>query len=185
MSFSRPTWTSIFRSRIMLLLLHVRLPVSDHVVAVAETLLAQIANERSVAVLKRRAGTGRCHATRKNASAPHRNCGTSDRSDSPRHNGDASPASRPHLLLLRDDHSLLLFSHSPKLFVPLLFLVLVRLCDGVGALQMVVKLRPVPEGLQTHPARQTVVLFFKELKSRHDLLLLLSHRRSSGSASSG
>ena len=41
----------------LLLLLDMRLPMSDHVVAVAETLLAQVADEGTVAVLERRART--------------------------------------------------------------------------------------------------------------------------------
>ena len=44
------------------LLFDMRLPMSDHVIAVAEALLAQVADERAVTVLERRSRTRRCDA---------------------------------------------------------------------------------------------------------------------------
>ena len=49
-------------SLLQLLLLDVRLPVSDHIVAITEALLAEVTNESTVSVLKRRPWSGSYHS---------------------------------------------------------------------------------------------------------------------------
>ena len=70
----------------LLLLLDVRLPVSHHVVAVAEALLAQVADERPVAVLERRPRAGKRRRPVSDDAA------AADGSDATRHDGHAPPA---------------------------------------------------------------------------------------------
>ena len=70
----------------LLLLLDVRLPVSHHVVAVAEALLAQVADERPVAVLERRPRAGQRRRSVSDDAA------AADGSDATRHDGHAPPA---------------------------------------------------------------------------------------------
>jgi hypothetical protein len=88
----------------LLLLLDVRLPVSDHVVAVAEALLAEVADEGAVAVLERRARAGRAWPDRRHDSSSHgggssshpsHGSGTSD-DGTPAHSNSHAPAASGH-----------------------------------------------------------------------------------------
>ena len=141
------------------------LPVGHHVVAVAETLLAQVADEGTVAVLKggslARRGDG---ANARAGELDGAGRGAGPHGSAPATEFRFAEPSLPLFALLLGQHDpLLLLSHAFHLLVLLLGLVLLRVGNTVDRLEVLLDLGLVPVAGQAEATRQAVVLVVQNL----------------------
>ena len=122
--------------------------MGDHVIAITEALLAEVAYEGSVTVLERGSWTRRLQRSFA-AATDHYTTAATNKAATTYHS--TTPSALSH------GHSLLILTQSTELLFTFLLFVAFRVTDGMRSFEMLEELRFVPERLQAHATGNTVV----------------------------